>query len=857
MENLKTAHPSPDRYREKWLNLNGEWDFSFDEPVFDKKINVPFSWTCPLSGIEAVDKKGTAYYRRVLKYTPQDRLFIIFDGVDYECSVFVNGELVKEHKGGYCRFDAEVTHVWKNDAENEIIVKATDRDSEEQMYGKQGYGNIRGIWQTVWLEERPESYIDKFRITTKMNGEVSVICEPFGEFVRLEVIVNDTLYASKETTLTFNVQNPRLWSPDEPELYDCTLRMYSKTGVDTVKTYFGIREIGTGKFDGKRYITLNGKPVYINAALDQSFNTDGHFTFPYDDYNREEILRAKELGLNALRIHIKTEEKLKLYWADKLGMLVIEDIPCFWGEPTEIAKENFEREMYEIIDRDINHPSVFYWVIFNETWGLKHFLSEDKGKWEYRKETQEWVKRLYRDVKAYDPTRLIEDNSPCNSDHVETDVNSWHLYINGYENMKKHCDEIEKTFVEGSQANYVQGYSMTDIPVMNSECGNYWGIKGNSGDSDISWHYKYMMNEFRLHDKICGFVFTELKDVINEFNGYYRLDDSTKYFGYENYNEGMTIKDLHNKDYLGFDCPPLLVKKPGEKVTVPLFVSSFDDKHHSERMSILWRLETETGIWGREDEEFGFTEISYNSYGTTFIEPLEITMPKENGIAILKLYLTDSQDEIVMSNFLLFDVPADISESHTVSLNELEGEGFKKFWTVQDGNKLNAVGKGEIRFKVSKKDLKDTEDGIMICFEASSKEALTKDIPDERNGDEELFDLMRGCRVDRGKNPNSFYMTDDNLYESNIEIYVEDLLIKKIILADDPADTTGCLSWHYQKVDDLLDEAGSYGYMCEAEIKDKLFETLPEEFTVTIKADNGISIFGRKSGRYPIEIEII
>ena len=327
MDNLKIAHPSPDKFRKKWVNLNGEWEFSFDKPEFDRKIRVPFSWSSPLSEINEPEKKGEAYYRKYVKYENSERLFIIFGGVDYEAYVYVNGELVKEHKGGYCQFEADVTNVWKCDAENEIIVKAIDFDSEDQMYGKQGYGNIRGIWQSVWLEERPESYIEKFKVITKINGDVRYELSVIGKYSRIEIEVDGRTFTSEKNIIDFKIENPKLWTPDEPNLYDCTLKLYSEKGIDEIKTYFGIRETGTVKIDGKMFITLNNKPIYINAALDQSFNTMGHFTFPYDEYNKEEIIRAKELGLNALRVHIKTEEKLKLYWADKLGMLIIEDIP--------------------------------------------------------------------------------------------------------------------------------------------------------------------------------------------------------------------------------------------------------------------------------------------------------------------------------------------------------------------------------------------------------------------------------------------------------------------------------------------------------------------------------------------------
>lgn len=191
-------------------------------------------------------------------------------------------------------------------------------------------------------------------------------------------------------------------------------------------------------------------------------------------------------------------------------------------------------------------------------------------------------------MKAYDPTRLVEDNSPCRQDHTVTDVNTWHFYANGYENTKKSIVDYVETSNVGDRFNFIGEYACTDIPLMNSECGNVWGLDGNAGDSDISWHYKYMMNEFRLHDEVNGFIFTEFRDVINEFNGYYRIDDGKKEFGYAGYVPGMTVRDLHSYDFLAVDCEPMKTCRPGETVVIPMVISSFEERHHGEKMSVVW-----------------------------------------------------------------------------------------------------------------------------------------------------------------------------------------------------------------------------------------------------------------------------
>jgi hypothetical protein len=138
---------------------------------------------------------------------------------------------------------------------------------------------------------------------------------------------------------------------------------------------------------------------------------------------------------------------------------------------------------------------------------------------------------MYHWAKRVDPTRLVEDNSPCNWDHVETDINTWHFYINGYDEVRNHVSKVVDETYASSAFNYIGGNVQTDAPLMNSECGNVWGMEFGTGDSDLAWHYRYMMNEFRRHDKMCGFVFTEFRDVLNEFNGYHRIDGSDNTFG--------------------------------------------------------------------------------------------------------------------------------------------------------------------------------------------------------------------------------------------------------------------------------------------------------------------------------------
>ncbi len=864
---LKTRFPEPDHARTSFLSLNGSWAFSLDTPTYDSTIEVPYPWGSPLSGISE-ERDGTGYYRRTAVWNPPEaRIFLRFGAVDYTAVVRVNGHTVGTHTGGYDRFSFDVTAYWNRDGENCIEVDATDLSEKSQTYGKQGYGNARGIWQTPWLEGRPASYIDTFFVKTQLDGTVTydiTACNADGEIVTaaFEGSTASAPIENGHATLSFTVAEPKFWTPETPNLYFGTL---SLSGGDTVSTYFGIREIGTGVFgkNGHRYVTLNGKPYYINGVLDQSFNPQGFFTLPSDDDCREEILRLKRLGINAARIHIKAEEPLKLYYADLLGMLVIEDIPCFWGAPTEIARAAYEREMEAQVIRDRNHPSVFQWVVFNETWGLFDEWDDADGHHRaYLPETAEWVVQCQKRVKALDPTRIVEDNSPCNRDHTVTDINTWHFYSNGYEKVKKVVSDFCDTAYVGTQANYKDGYQMTDVPCMNSECGNVWGIQGSAGDSDISWQYKYMLNEFRLHDKLSGFVFTEFHDVVNEFNGYYKIDNSDKDFGYDVF--GMKINDLHAQEYLGADFAPMTTVQGGDVLDIPLFVSFFDDRRFGRVLHIGWTLTTIDALNGAKEtvSVSGGWEIRITDYGRTDVGVIRAVIPTEHtGMARLSFVLSEDT-EILMRNALLFDIAGTPDDVLTIEPIAFKADGFSRAFTVQEGNKANGLGAGSYETTVHTADIPGFADAcdLHIVFEASTRTPMTHDFPEKVANAEVDISYMLGYRCDPGANPNSFAQTDALCHPGTVRVLIDGVVCGACNLPDDPADSRGALSHHYQKADNLLDEAGSYGYLCDVRIPSALLIKLKEQssfrLTFEMTSDAGLSLFGRKSGRYGIGITL-
>lgn len=871
----KPEFPRPERERKQWLNLNGSWDFmlfpegkesqerSFasDRTGYTDSIQVPFTWTCPLSGV-GKDTSGIGWYRKYVNFPVRGRCFLCVGAADYLADVYVNGNHIGQHEGGYSYFEFDVTDAWK-DGLNMIEIRAEDYRRETQLYGKQGYGELQGIWQTVWLEERPLAYIRDFRTVTRMNGEITftvTTSAPDGTKLNASFEGNsgEARTENGSAVIRLRLASPRLWSPDDPYLYEGTLSLGENGEKDEIHTYFGVREIGSKRFDGHEFpwITLNDKPVYLNGTLDQSFNPKGYFTYPDEKEIRLEAWRLKRLGLNMVRIHIKPEEPRKLYWMDKLGILVMEDIPCFWGPPVREAREAYEKQWPEIISRDMNHPSIFAWVMFNESWGLLHKEWNDKV---YLPETQEWVRGIWRSAKAMDPTRIVEDNSPCRNDHVETDINTWHFYINGYEKVRDHIREVVNNTFPGSGYNYIGGNVQNNAPLMNSECGLVWGVDHSAGDSDLAWHYHYMMNEFRLHEKLCGFVFTEFHDVVNEFNGYYRINGEDKDFGYQDFCTGMSLRDLHASDWILTDCPPVQDVQAGQRVHVPLRLSSFSDELHGQRCACRWEL-WHDGLNGRVTDDAGTEELPGFGYGVTVLPDMSLTMPSEDAAEILSLYLVNAEGKVVSRNFTTFNVHADaVGNIVHIPVSAGKAEGFANVWQAMRGQKLCLGGRGTVSFSARIPEA-DSANEMCLYLEASSKRVLSKDCTQTAKGEEDLG-FMRGYRVDRGAFENSYWMTDETRYPSEVEVIINGEVIDRLHFDNDWADARGILSWNSQKNDRRLDEAGSFGEQKRIVIPSRLIPDILREKTLTFSLrvvnDGGLAIYDRESGRYAHGIELV
>ena len=402
------------------ISLDGQWNFSTNAGDDSASINVPSPWQ---ADDRFRDHTGAAWYERKFdipeEWLNKNRVVILgFGAVDYLSKVWLNETKVGEHEGGYLPFEMDISKVARA-GKNILTVRVDDPLDifPEIPHGKQSwYGMLSGIWQSVWVESRPATHIQRVKIST--HGEhVSVDVTVRGnltEGLTAEVIApNGDVAAraeSEEPHFSIRIEQPRAWSPDEPNLYALKV----STGVDEFIEAFGFRTIATK--EGK--ILLNGKPFYLRAALDQDYYPDLISTPPSQEYIEDEFRKAKEMGLNCLRVHIKVADPRYYAAADKIGLLIWTELPNHILL-SDKAKRRARETLIGMIRRDWNHPSIGIWTIINESWGIDLTDASQRA----------WLAETYHWLKTLDPTRLVVGNSACwGNYHVTTDIADFHIY---------------------------------------------------------------------------------------------------------------------------------------------------------------------------------------------------------------------------------------------------------------------------------------------------------------------------------------------------------------------------------------------------------------------------------------------
>jgi len=535
-------YPRPQLKRNKWTNLNGKWQYAITDSTSERpkfgsdSILVPFPLESFLSGAQKkLLPSQILWYRRTFDLVdPSPNLLLNFGAIDYEATVYLNGIEVGRHSGGYLSFSLDIGKYSKT-GNNELIIKITDpTETGINPHGKQTsipaniyYTPISGIWQTVWLEQLDYYYVSS--IQTKPNidkGSIELtinLNHPLNTSKQIEIsaLYNKTLITKATINInkgrssaiaTLSLPNPKLWTPDHPELYDLVIKLYDNKKVyDKIESYFGLRKVDIRQDErGMDRIFLNNKYTYNLGVLDQGYWPEGLYTAPNDSALLYDIMAIKEMGFNTIRKHIKIEPQRWYYYADKFGILVWQD---FVNPPHQLptgAKDVFEDEIKKTIAQLRNHPSIIMWVLFNEGWG-----AYDQS-------------RLTKLIKQYDSTRLVNGHSgemlftnnklrkiPSNP-WAESDIIDIHSYP--FPRMAPSLPRKAKVIGEfGGIGVQVNGHEWNDMQA--------WGYIQVNADN-LKMQYKNMVDSLKNLEYlgISGSIYTQPFDVEGEENGLITYD---------------------------------------------------------------------------------------------------------------------------------------------------------------------------------------------------------------------------------------------------------------------------------------------------------------------------------------------
>lgn len=566
-------YPRPQFVRKEWESLCGEWSFAFDDQNIgetekwyagfdlDRTIIVPFCYESEKSGIGDQTAHNYVWYQKKIKVNGQKlachNYIIHFEACDYIAKVWVNGEYVGSHKGGYTRFSFDITRFVK-DGENTVTVKAEDNPSVMQMRGKQRWKNenfgvhytqVTGIWKQVWSEYVPKAALSSVKMTPHLDTQMleveafvssqddDLILEAYVTFEGRKVRTVSTSLFWGQASFDIDVKSRvsdldeplvKTWTPENPRLYDVRFRLIKDGEIlDEVDSYFAMREI---RIEGDR-IYLNGSPLYQRLLLNQGYWKDSLLTPPDDEALIKDVALIKSMGYNGVRMHQKVEDERFFYYADTMGLLVWCEAPAyFFGR--DDAVQAFISEWNEIVRQYYNHPSIITWTPFNESWGItniKHSASQ-----------QQLTQAVYYMTKNYDPFRPVITNDGW--EHTISDIITIHDYgQNGkklYKGWMEHKDEIlsDKGTTFLLRAAFSDGFSYQGQPVIISE---YGGIAIRPETPGVTWGIIVEKHEFldrfssitsaiREIPYVSGFCYTQFTDVQQEINGMVDMDRNLK-----------------------------------------------------------------------------------------------------------------------------------------------------------------------------------------------------------------------------------------------------------------------------------------------------------------------------------------
>jgi beta-galactosidase/beta-glucuronidase len=569
------GYPRPLLRRQEWTSLNGPWEFALDrearwrvprEVDWSSTILVPYSPETPLSGIGDPGFYSRCWYRRTFEAPPLqggERLLLHFGAVDWAAKVWVNGSLACTHEGGYTPFNADVTELLQPEGPQTVVVRADDDPLDlAKPRGKQDwqlkphsiwYPRTTGIWQTVWMEKVPATWIENVRWTASLERweigfEAWLTGEP-RENLRMGVrlTAGKQLLASDNYTVVAgevhrrialsdpgvdDFRNQLLWDPSSPKLIDAHIQLWAERGelIDDVESYTALRSIAV---QGNR-VVLNGRPYTLRMVLDQGYWPESGLTAPGDAALRKDVQLAKNMGFNGVRKHQKIENPRYLYWADRLGLLVWEEMPSAYRF-TRRSIQRLTREWIDVIRRDVSHPSIVAWVPFNESWGVPN-LPDSKPERHY-------VRALYHLTKTLDPSRPVIGNDGWES--VATDIIGIHDYDSDPRAITRryHHEDVLPRLLKherpgGRLLILEEEEVQTELPVMLTEFGgiassedtqNTWGYSRAATAEDLAERYADLLYAVGSLGLLSGFCYTQFTDTYQEANGLLRANRTPKF----------------------------------------------------------------------------------------------------------------------------------------------------------------------------------------------------------------------------------------------------------------------------------------------------------------------------------------
>lgn len=540
--NVLPEYPRPQLERGDWQNLNGEWEYAIKpvgnaEPAaFDGKILVPFAVESSLSGVQKeVGENNELWYKRTFTVPSAWKnkdIVLNFGAVDWKADVFVNDILVGTHQGGFTPFSFNITPYLTGKSGQKLVVRVWDpSDKGFQPRGKQTsrpesiwYTPVTGIWQTVWLEPVASAHVTSVKAipnidTNTLNVTVGTSCNCPSGIVTVKLLDKGQVVASAKGVqgkeLRLNVQNPTLWSPSNPYLYDMTVSL-AKDGkvLDEVKSYTAFRKISSKRdANGIMRMQLNNQDLFQYGPLDQGWWPDGLYTAPTDEALLYDVKKTKDWGFNMIRKHVKVEPARWYYHCDKEGMLVWQDMPSgdmgnSWAphtynggtdkDRTAESVANYYQEWKEIMDLCVSNPSVVVWVPFNEAWG--QFDTEKVVEW----------------TKSYDPSRLVNPASGGNHRSCG-DILDLHNY-----------PAPDMYLFDPQRVNVLGEYGGIGLPVENHLWWNKrnWGYVQFKNSAEVTAEYVKYANILKDYVKrgFSAAVYTQTTDVEGEVNGLMTYD---------------------------------------------------------------------------------------------------------------------------------------------------------------------------------------------------------------------------------------------------------------------------------------------------------------------------------------------